>query len=222
MIFLRREKGMTLIELSIIFFLIAVFATMGIASFSQVSKTIRDEQARSGTYKITRDTLFEISSALRQASPKVGEVVCFIGQNKSFTDSEGVTFDADRLIFSAFVPELTSKGRSVLVREYSVRTQAQQFPLRLARLEERVNLTGDPEEVGDLFGYVEEVKGLNFQYWDDEKSPPGWVDEWNSKGSSESKLIRMPKAVKITIDVVQEGRARPKSFRTVVALPMAR
>ena len=57
-------------------------------------------------------------------------------------------------------------------------------------------------EGGAIFTLVEDVKTLEFQYWDDKAQR--WVQDWNSDGGSYRDLF--PKSVKIKLEVAKEGQ----------------
>jgi hypothetical protein len=219
---------------------------MGIA-IPSVSKSFQSmDMAKRTTsrYPDAWRTLDAISDMLRRTYPTaLTSGGAFVGRNISY-DAGGVMIPSDELSFPVLDTGLAQVGS---VQEVSYRLEqapeGEVYPMVLVQT--RASL-GAEAGVGIQETLLARAIGLDFSYLDESVEPAEWVQEWPpaSAGASlppgwatevvkavlegqmpasgtapEPKLVRLPRAVKITIFMPGEITRQPTSFTTVVNVP---
>jgi prepilin-type N-terminal cleavage/methylation domain-containing protein len=220
----KRNVGTTLIELLVVIAILGIF--MGIAIPSVIKSSHAMEQAKRLTarYPNAHRALDQISNTLRQTYPAalaMGE--SFVGQSESY-EAGGISLPLDRLSF----PILDTKYahlRSVQRISYELEknTEPENVPMALMGMRSFLDAPADKGIKETVLG---RVVGLDFRYLDDSTDPPQWISQWPPESANEiasdakaTRPDRVPQAVEITIFMLGEISARPKSFSIVVNVP---
>ncbi|MEZ4450204.1 MAG: type II secretion system protein GspJ [Nannocystaceae bacterium] len=197
------DRGMTLIEILVAVAIITMMVVSVYASFNGTlrgMKSTEEIQVRYGMIRNAMGTMArEISMAYLSFNRPIDEV-------RHFTLFEGRDqFDADSLTFSSFahlrIRKDADEGDQSVIQYFLAKDPIDRTRTHLYRRESR-RLTGDrPEKLEEYFpAYVlcEDVKGLNFRYWDEKKLE--WVDEWRTT-QQDYHPDRIPQRVLLTMTI---------------------
>jgi len=215
------EKGFTLLEVLLAFFIFAIIFATIYTSYSGSFKTITMTEARIELYRKAAITLERISEDI-QASyvsilppdsfGKPAEYTQFLGENNDINGR-----DADTLRFFATIPPLfdvemeASSGQLV---SYDVKQGTSEDELVLLR-SENPEFIDDTEESEGLI-LCDGLQAINFTYFDAD----GEVhDSWDS--DSEDFDGYLPHMVTISLEFLNlENPEDPFKFTTSIVLPL--
>jgi prepilin-type N-terminal cleavage/methylation domain-containing protein len=215
------EKGFTLLEVLLAFFIFSILFITIYTSYSGSFKTITMTEARMELYRKAAITLERISEDIQasyisvpppESLGKGAEYTRFLGENNDINGRE-----ADTLHFFTRIPPLfddemeTASGRVVL---YDVEQGSSEDELVLLR-SENPGFIDDPEEREGLI-LCDSLQAINFSYFDADGAAH---DSWDS--DSEEYDGYLPRMVTIALEFLNpENPEHPFRFATSVSLPL--
>jgi len=216
------EKGFTLLEVLLAFFIFSILFITIYSSYSGSFKTITMTEARMELYRKAAIALERISEDIQasyvsvpsqEGHGKPAEYTRFFGENNDITGRE-----ADTLQFFTRMPPLfddemktASSGRVV---SYDVEQGSSEDDLVLLRFE-NPEFADEPEERAGLI-LCDSLRAINFTYFDADGAAH---DSWDS--DSEEYDSYLPRMVTIALEFLNfENPEHPFKFTTSVILPL--
>lgn len=228
---MMHNRGFTLIELLVSIGILAIMATI-IAQVQWLATTgVRREERREMVVHAARVALQRLQTDIAMAftlepalNPLGRDVSPF--QTGFMAQDSG---DEDGLIFT------TLSGRRLVAGEHAADQREVEYRLQniedddvmerhaflkgtkeLVRREDR-GLDDDLRSGGESLSLVQGVSKFALEYWDGPKGE--WVNEWDT--TSRATLNRLPRAVRITLDVVNPNRAEETfSFQLIAPVEL--
>ncbi len=228
------KQGVTLIEL-----LVAVAITViiggsivgallsGRSAFkSGDSITFKNENARAALDFIGRDISAAFIFIPGQYSPEFyfGNQITHHGAYDHHGNPVGSPITEDTLHFTVIIDAADEEHELRLIR-YWLAPEDNEGKRKIKRYEERLL---HPQPVVELL--TENVRNLYFEFFSDEVSgnAPERYGDWDfyHSGDGTSKAAhqrgRIPRAVRITVEVTDRDGGNPEEFSTLIHLPMSR
>lgn len=226
----KKNGGFTLIEILIAISILASIVTLVWSSFGSNMRGKERAEERNHYYEAIGMVLGQMSDELASAhlysasAAELGKTPAGEVLTKTIFKAED-SGEEDTLYFDSF--------SNFRYRKDSKETEQAEITYKLKRAElgerdvmnliKRVESPPDEnaEEGGGEFLLLEDVRGLNFRFYDSKKKE--WLDSWNSE--SVDQFQQMPRAVEMTLLMSppgdEEGREKPLRFTSIALIEMA-
>ncbi len=212
----RLQKGFTLIEVVIVVAILALLSSTIYAIMSQTADSKTRIEAQDEIFHKVRLTFVrmvqDISSAYlegqghKSSSQKMKTV--FVG--KDLKPFGGLTFSA--FAHLRLYADLDESDQCEIA--YYVEQDSDTDTYSLMRRESK-RIDEEPEEGGDIYVLMEDIAGLEFEYYDAKEDE--WKREWDSEGLDEKD--QLPSAVRISIKFVDTMK-RDIELTQIALIPM--
>ena len=215
------DKGFTLLEVLLAFFIFSILFITIYSSYSGSFKTVNTTENQMELYRKAAITLERISEDLQSSYISVlppdsfgkpAEYTQFLGENSNFNARE-----ADSLSFFSRIPPLFSDEDETVSGQlitYSVVQGSEEDELVLLR-SENPEFTDVAEESEGLV-LSDGLQAINFTYFDDDGEAH---ESWDS--DSEEFRGRLPRMVSVSLEFLNhENPDAPLKVMTSVALPV--
>ncbi|MBI4649976.1 prepilin-type N-terminal cleavage/methylation domain-containing protein [Candidatus Desantisbacteria bacterium] len=203
------EKGFTLIEILVASSIVGIVVFIIYFTFSNTSKAIEKSKSRIDSSQESRVILNKMEKEISSAFfSQQNILIRFKGD-----DGKNDNNDSDQLNFiSTLNPYKSDVNESDLMEigyyiKYGENTSSGNLIRRYSgTVDDNIENGGYEQILG------QNIKGLNFRYYDKEE----WIDSWdtNSKGI-------LPKMVEIAITFMDDTNKNEYSFSTIVSIPLA-
>ena len=216
----RSRSGFTLVEVLISLTLLATIMAILWGTFANAHRmrdlvTEKTERTR-GVQAALRRMQREISMAF---VTKIGEIPT--NEAGIVTYQTAFIGDDDRLDFTNFAHVRTRVGQAASEQaeiSYYLRPGEREDG-RITRdlvRREQAPIDGDPEEGGTIYVLLEDVKDIEFEYWDPEAEMAefAWGPDWDTRDTG---VVGLPSRVRITVDVQHPIRERETLTYSVMA-----
>jgi len=226
LIFERNKKAFTLLELVVAITILSIITSFIYGVYTGSVRTIDKTRARVELYDRARLVLdriaYELSSTATSVDePEPGMITYFYG-----VDDKMGGVDSDEIEFVTRVNRANYRfnGRPALTRiNYYLDLEKDERKKRkrertytLYRSEDVIFHREDFEKIKEE-EFIDNCRGLNFEY----RTDRGWIDEWEDDSSSKQQRGKIPKAVKISIVLAEDNGSEVK-LSTIVDLPCSR
>lgn len=225
-IFKKNRKAFTLLELVVAITILSIITSFIYGVYSASVSTIDKTIARVELYDKARLVLdrmaYELSSAATSVDePEPGIITFFYG-----TDDKMGGIDADEIEFVARAnranyrfngrPALTRINYYLDIKKDERKKRKKERTYTLYRSEDVIFHREDFEKIKEE-EFIDNCRGLNFEY----RTERGWIDEWEDDSSSKQQNGKIPQAVKISIVLAEDNGSEVK-ISTIVDLPCSR
>ena len=220
------RRGFSLLEVMVAMVMLVTVATVIMGSFSQ-SFRVRDHSAK--VFDRYRDVRMGIHRMAREIS------MAYLSKHHAPSEPNTASWfegDDDELHFLSFanlrmVRDADESDQAEI--GYFIERGETSTGERTNNLYRRIDSTPDDEPLkgGVKYLMVEDVKRIEFQYWDQtkEQDDDSWVDSWEAgikKGETGEKEYVLPERVKITLTVKGVGKEDLKiSTQTMIRVTEA-
>ncbi|MBW1808176.1 MAG: prepilin-type N-terminal cleavage/methylation domain-containing protein [Deltaproteobacteria bacterium] len=208
---LRRQNGITLVELLIAVTITAIITTLVYGSFARTFESrefVMQAQERYHTVRVALERMTrEMSSAFVY---DCRELDTLTGEHRHKTlfkvENEG---KVDRMIFTSFshlrlFRDAHESDQNVIT--YFGESDSEDSSKTNLMRREKTRIDGEPEEGGLAQILCPDIVEVHFELWEETKED--WVDEWDC--SQIERLNRLPRMIKITLTVIDEyGQETP-------------
>ncbi len=213
----RRSGGFTVMEIMIAVTLGSVILASLYGSYHMVVKTTANYSRVSDVYQTARivlDTMArEISGAYQPLFAENGEM--FVGEEQWFAGRENDTL---RMVTTTCLQGSEEEfGYDSYEISYYLGT-GEDAGFLLMKMHPYYSLE-EPFEEGDEIAIAENIRALNFQYYDGEEWRESWIWEDMAWGEMEEEPPALPYGVRITLAVGLPDE-EPVRFTTTAFLPM--
>jgi general secretion pathway protein J len=203
---IERARGMTMVEVLVAMAILAMMTVSVWSSFAATTKAMDEVGKIQDRYAGVRSALNRMASEISMAYLSFNRLST---ETRHFTLFEGrADFDKDNLTFSNFAHlrmRMHANESDQGVIQYFVADDAENGKRQHLYRRETRRLMGDlPEDLENFeAGYVllEDIKSLDFEYWDYINQE--WLEEWQTTSRS-AQPDRLPQRVKITIGIEDE------------------
>lgn len=202
---------MTIIETVVVIAILGIFMGIAAPSIMKSHRAMKQAERITLRYPDAWHALDEVSTTLRQTYPKPVAKVSFTGHNSSY-EAGGIMIPSDELSFPVFDTEYAAFGT---VQKLSYRFERTENEAAGTLVQIRSSFAGDSEAEGVRETLLEGVIGFDVSYLDGSVEPMQWVTQWPPDTHATSR----PKAVKVTVLMLQDLALAPTAFSTVVNLP---
>lgn len=217
----RRARGMTLIEVLVAMTIMTMMIAAVWESFRGTLRGMRTTEALQTRSGMIRNSMGTMSRELSMSYLSFNRPATEVKHYTLFEGRDG--FDADSVTFSAFahlrIRQDANESDQSVIQYFLAKDPKDSSRTHLYRRETR-RLTGDlPEEIENYYpAYVlcEDVKELDFKYWDVRKLE--WIDEWRTT-QKDLHPDRLPERVKLTMKI-RDPNGTLVTYTTQVAIVM--
>jgi general secretion pathway protein J len=218
---LRRQRGMSLIEVMVAVAIITMMVVAVWASFRGTLRGMRTTEQIQVRYGMIRNAMGTMTRELSMA---------YLSFNRPATETVHFTFfegrdgfDSDSLTFSSFahlrIRKDANESDQSVIQYFLAKDPKDSSRTHLYRRETKRLTSVLPERLENYYpAYVlcEDVKELDFKYWDNRKFE--WVEEWRTT-QKDLHPDRLPERVKLTLKI-KDDTGKLVSYTTQIQLFM--
>ncbi|MBL7684429.1 MAG: prepilin-type N-terminal cleavage/methylation domain-containing protein [Deltaproteobacteria bacterium] len=207
---LRSAEGFTLIEVMIAIAILAVIAILVFMSTSQTINSKEDTEKKDNLNHSVNMALNKMVNDLQMSFLLVGPD--FLGSDgRMKTVFKGTEDKLDFPTLSKMRYYKNSQETDYGEVGYFLQDDPEQSGQKLLMRRESKRIDDKPEEGGVSEPIVDGIKELHFEYYDAQKKE--WLKAWDS--SQLESANRLPRAVRMTIKVVDADSEDPLTFSTM-------
>ncbi len=214
---MRRHSsaGMTIVETVVVIAILGIFMAIAVPSVMKAYRAMKQAERITLRYPNAWHALDTISTTLRRAYPQRVANVAFEGRNDSY-EAGGIKIPSDALSFPVFDTAYAAFGS---VQKLSYRLERPQDGGVGALVQIRSSIAGDDVEGGVRETLIEGIIGFDISYLDGSVEPEQWVTQWPPVSEPATSQPDRPKAVRMTVLLLQDLALAPTAFSTVVNVP---
>ncbi|RMF93356.1 MAG: prepilin-type N-terminal cleavage/methylation domain-containing protein [Candidatus Schekmanbacteria bacterium] len=226
MIYRKNNKAFTLLELVVAITILSIITSFIYGVYTGSVKTIDKTSAKVEMYDKARLVLDRMAYELASAATSIDEPEPGFSSFFYGADDKTGGVDTDEIEFVARTnkgnyrfngkPVLTRISYYLDIKRSERKKEKKKRVYTLYRSEDVIFHREDFEKIKEE-EFIDNCRGLNFEY----RTDRGWIDNWEDDSNSKQQRGKIPKAVKITLVLTDEEDNEVK-FSTIVDLPCSR